>query len=33
MLRRLARRMSAVDADDLVQETFVRALAACHRYE
>ncbi len=31
-LLRLARRMSRSDADDLVQETYVRALAARHRY-
>jgi RNA polymerase sigma-70 factor (ECF subfamily) len=33
MLRRLARRMGGAEADDLVQETFVRALAARHRYQ
>jgi RNA polymerase sigma-70 factor (ECF subfamily) len=31
-LLRLARRLSRHDADDLVQETFARALAARHRY-
>jgi RNA polymerase sigma-70 factor (ECF subfamily) len=31
-LLRLARRLSHRDADDLVQETFMRALAARHRY-
>jgi DNA-directed RNA polymerase specialized sigma24 family protein len=31
-LLRLARRLSRTDADDLVQETYVRALAARHRY-
>jgi RNA polymerase sigma-70 factor (ECF subfamily) len=33
MLRRLARRVGGGDADDLVQETFARALAARHRYQ
>jgi RNA polymerase sigma-70 factor (ECF subfamily) len=33
LLQRLARRWGGVDADDLVQETFARALAARHRYE
>jgi RNA polymerase sigma-70 factor (ECF subfamily) len=33
MLRRLGRRLAGQDADDLVQETFVRALAARHRYQ
>ena len=33
LLRRLARRWAGVDADDLVQETFARALAARHRYQ
>lgn len=32
ILLRLARRMSPHDAEDLVQETFMRALAARHRY-
>jgi RNA polymerase sigma-70 factor (ECF subfamily) len=32
LLLRLARRVGAADADDLVQETFARALAARHRY-
>jgi RNA polymerase sigma-70 factor, ECF subfamily len=31
-LLRLARRLSRYDADDLVQETYLRALAARHRY-
>ena len=31
-LLRLARRLSRTDADDLVQETYMRALAARHRY-
>ncbi|MGZ3428042.1 MAG: RNA polymerase sigma factor [Polyangia bacterium] len=33
LLQRLARRWGGGDADDLVQETFLRALAARHRYE
>jgi RNA polymerase sigma-70 factor, ECF subfamily len=33
LLLRLARRWGGVDADDLVQETFARALAARHRYQ
>jgi RNA polymerase sigma-70 factor (ECF subfamily) len=33
LLQRLARRWGGADADDLVQETFARALAARHRYE
>ena len=32
LLQRLARRWGGADADDLVQETFARALAARHRY-
>ena len=30
LLQRLARRWGGADADDLVQETFVRAIAARH---
>ncbi|MCU1278373.1 MAG: polymerase, sigma-24 subunit, subfamily [bacterium] len=33
LLQRLARRWGGVDADDLVQETFARALAARDRYQ
>ena len=33
LLARLARRWAGADADDLVQETFTRALAARHRYQ
>jgi RNA polymerase sigma-70 factor (ECF subfamily) len=33
LLQRLARRWAGADADDLVQETFARALAARHRYQ
>ncbi|HEY2749564.1 MAG TPA: RNA polymerase sigma factor [Polyangia bacterium] len=33
LLSRLARRWAGTDADDLVQETFVRAIAARHRYQ
>ena len=33
LLLRLARRWAGADADDLVQETFARALAARHRYQ
>ena len=33
LLQRLARRWGGADADDLVQETFARALAARHRYQ
>src|SRR5262245_27425998 len=33
VLRRLARRLAYIDADDLVQETFARALAVRHRYQ
>ncbi|MDB4968349.1 MAG: polymerase sigma-70 factor, subfamily [Myxococcales bacterium] len=33
LLLRLARRVGACDADDLVQETFLRALVARHRYQ
>ncbi len=32
LLRRLARRWAGPDADDLVQETFARAIAARHSY-
>lgn len=32
LLRRLGLRLAGQDAEDLVQETFVRALAARHRY-
>ena len=33
LLHSLARRWAGTDADDLVQETFARALAARHRYQ
>ena len=33
LLQRLARRWAGVDADDLVQETFARAIAARARYQ
>jgi RNA polymerase sigma-70 factor (ECF subfamily) len=33
LLQRLARRWGGAEADDLVQETFARALAARHRYQ
>jgi RNA polymerase sigma-70 factor, ECF subfamily len=33
LLHRLAHRWAGADADDLVQETFARAIAARHRYE